>query len=113
MNEIDLKALRKLSQDPSLSQRMLAKELGLSLGKVNYVLSALMEKGYVKMQSFRRSENKLAYMYVLTPSGIRKKMELTYQFLQRKSEEYESLKHEIHELAREIEKFEQISDEET
>jgi MarR family transcriptional regulator, temperature-dependent positive regulator of motility len=76
--------------------------LGVSLGKTNYCLKALMDKGYVKMQNFMSSHNKLAYSYLLTPSGISEKAHLTAQFLKRKVAEYESLKYEIESLKLEV-----------
>lgn len=102
MNEHHLKLLKELSQDHTLSQRELSKKLGISLGKVNYVLNALLDKGLVKSKSFKNSKNKLAYMYILTPRGMAKKMELTYLFLQVKVREYDVLKREIEEMQREI-----------
>jgi len=102
MNEHHLKLLKELSQDHTLSQRELSKKLGISLGKVNYILNALLDKGLVKSKSFKNSKNKLAYMYILTPQGFAKKMELTYSFLRRKINEYDILKREIEEMKREI-----------
>jgi EPS-associated MarR family transcriptional regulator len=88
--------LMKLLQDkPDLSQRALAKELGISFGGLNYCLNALKDKGLVKMQNFSRSNNKLGYVYLLTPTGIAEKAALTSVFLRRKMEEYEALKAEI------------------
>ena len=101
-DEIHLKVLRLLQDSPQLNQREMAEALGVSLGKTNYCLKALMDKGYVKMQNFMSSHNKLAYSYLLTPSGIREKAQLTTQFLKRKVEEYESLKHEIAALELEV-----------
>lgn len=98
-----LKILKELSKDKTLSQRDLSKRLGLSLGKVNYVLNALIDKGLVKVESFKNSKNKLAYMYILTPKGISKKMELTYLFLNRKIHEYDTIRREIEELKKDIE----------
>jgi EPS-associated MarR family transcriptional regulator len=103
MDEHHLKTLKELSKDSALSQRDLAKRLGLSLGSVNYVLNALLDKGLVKAERFKNSKNKLAYMYHLTPDGIKEKVGLTYHFLQRKREEYDSLGMEIEELRRELE----------
>jgi len=98
-----LKILKELSKDKTLSQRDLSKKLGLSLGKVNYLLNALIDKGLVKVESFKNSKKKLAYMYILTPKGIAKKMELTYLFLMRKRHEYNALKIEIEELKKDLE----------
>ena len=90
--------LKKLEDNPALSQRDLSKRLGVSLGKVNYCLNALVEKGYLKINNFRNSENKLAYAYVLTPRGIEARARMTVEFLKYKTQEYERLKAEIEEL---------------
>lgn len=90
--------MRLIGDKPALSQRELASSLGMSLGKANYVLRALIEKGFVKAENYRNSENKLAYFYLLTPSGISAKAELTKQFLARKMREYEALSQEIERL---------------
>ena len=100
------KVLKILEQNPQVSQRELAKELGVSLGKANYCLKALIEKGLVKANNFKNSSNKLAYIYVLTPSGIEAKAKISVQFLQRKMEEYEALGTEIEQLKREQGKHE-------
>jgi len=92
------RVLGLLEQNPDLSQRELAKVLGVSLGGVNYSLRALAERGMVKVQNFKRSEKKLAYAYVLTPRGLAEKTRLTADFLKRKLEEYEALKIEIDSL---------------
>jgi len=89
------RVLSLLEQNPEMSQRDLAKALGVSLGGVNYSLKALMERGMVKAQNFSKSERKLAYAYVLTPQGLAEKTKLTARFLKRKMEEYEALKAEI------------------
>lgn len=93
--------LKMLDENPGLSQRDLAKLLGVSLGKVNYCLNALVEKGSLKINNFRNSENKLAYAYLLTPRGVEEKARITVEFLQKKVREYEKLKAEIEELHRE------------
>jgi EPS-associated MarR family transcriptional regulator len=98
-----LKILKELAKDNTLSQRDLSKKLGLSLGKVNYVLNALRDKGHIKAKSFKNSKRKLAYMYILTPAGIKAKVELSYRFLKRKVDEYNALKIEIEELRKENE----------
>jgi EPS-associated MarR family transcriptional regulator len=95
--------LRLLTEHPEMSQRELALALGLSLGKTNYCLRALIDKGWVKAQNFRNSQHKLAYAYVLTPAGMRAKIRTTTDFLRRKQEEYRQLEREIAELRREIE----------
>ncbi len=96
--ETHFRVLSLLEQNPDMSQRDLAKALGVSLGGVNYSLKALMERGMVKVQNFSRSERKLAYAYVLTPQGLAEKTKLTARFLKRKMEEYEALKSEIDSL---------------
>ncbi len=93
--------LKTLEENPGLSQRDLAKKLGVSLGKVNYCLNALVTKGSVKVNNFRNSGNKLAYAYLLTPRGIEEKARVTVEFLKYKIQEYERLKKEIEELQRE------------
>lgn len=95
--------LKTLESNPSLSQRDLARRLGVSLGKVNFCLNALVEKGCLKVNNFRNSNNKLAYAYVLTPRGIELRARMTVQFLKFKVREYERLKAEIEELKREAE----------
>lgn len=95
--------LKTLEANPSLSQRDLAKCLGISLGKVNFCLNALVEKGCLKVNNFRNSDNKLAYAYLLTPRGIEEKARITLYFLKYKVHEYERLRAEIDELRREAE----------
>lgn len=102
--ENHLKVLRLLEANPHMSQRDLADALGVSLGKTNYCLKALLGKGFVKMQSFNKSQNKLAYAYLLTPDGITEKAGLTVRFLARKVAEYESLTLEIEALKSEMSK---------
>jgi EPS-associated MarR family transcriptional regulator len=93
--------LKTLEENPGLSQRDLAKRLGVSLGKINFCLNALVAKGSVKINNFRNSDNKLAYAYLLTPSGVEQKARMTVEFLQVKVQEYERLRAEIAELKRE------------
>lgn len=93
--------LKLLESRPELSQRQLARELGISLGKVNFCLAALIEKGLLKANNFRNSQNKLAYMYLLTPAGVEEKARVTMQYLKCKMHEYETLQAEIEELRRE------------
>lgn len=95
--------LKTLEENPGLSQRDLAKRLGISLGKVNFCLNALVDKGSLKISNFRNNENKLAYAYLLTPRGIEEKARITVNFLKHKMQEYEMLKREIEELQREAE----------
>ena len=93
----------KLMQDnPGMSQRALAKELGISLGGANYCLKALVEKGWLKMQNFSKSQNKLGYAYLLTHKGMAEKTALTGRFLKRKMQEYEALKAEIEALQKDV-----------
>ena len=87
--------LRKIQNNKKLSQRDLASELGFSLGKLNYCLKALKEKGFIKIKNFQKNPRKLNYIYVLTPKGISEKTRLTYNFMKRKLHEYEELKREI------------------
>tara|TARA_R110002124_G_scaffold282450_1_gene457583 strand:+ start:2403 stop:2777 length:375 start_codon:yes stop_codon:yes gene_type:complete len=87
-----------LERQPDLSQRDLAREVGLSLGAVNYCLKALAAKGEIKIENFRTSENRLKYVYVLTPQGIQKRMSLTQRFLKNKLKEYNALRDEIAQL---------------
>ncbi len=87
--------LKLINERPEMSQRELAAELGLSLGKINYCLKALLSRGLVKVDNFRRSDNKLAYAYLLTPRGIEAKSRVTRQFFRRVEAEYEELKREI------------------
>ena len=96
------RVLSLLEQNPDMSQRDLAKALGVSLGGINYSLKALIERGMVKAQNFKKSESKLAYAYVLTPQGLAEKTKLTTRFLKRKMEEYEALRAEIDSLQYEL-----------
>jgi EPS-associated MarR family transcriptional regulator len=97
-----LAVLRLLEADPSLTQRGLSKALGLSLGKTHYVLKALLAKGWVKAKNFQRNDNKLGYLYVLTPNGVRQRFQLTQSFLERKEHEYEMLRSQIATLREEL-----------
>ena len=89
------RVLRLIEEQPEISQRELARALGVSLGKTHYLLKALLDKGLVKADNFRRSDNKLAYAYLLTPVGIEEKARVTVAFLRRKMQEFEALKTEI------------------
>ena len=102
MEETHFKLLRLIESSPHLTQRQVAREMGISLGKVNYCLNALIEKGLIKARNFRNSKNKLSYAYLLTPRGIEQKAVITLHFLRRKMEEYETLKKEIRDLRREV-----------
>lgn len=103
------RVLTLIEKNPELSQRELAKELGVSLGGVNYALRGLAEKGLVKAQNFSRSDKKLAYTYILTPKGLAEKSLLTARFLKRKMDEYEALKSEIEMLQYSLNKNSQSS----
>jgi EPS-associated MarR family transcriptional regulator len=96
--EMRYKLLKLLGPNPRLSQRELAHELDMSLGKVNYCLRALMDKGWIKVANFKNSRNKVAYMYLLTPRGLEAKARLTTRFMQIKMREYEALKVEIEQI---------------
>ena len=95
--EIYLHILRKIQKKPELSQRELAKELGFSLGKLNYCLKELKKKGHIKIKSFKNNPKKTNYLYILTPKGISEKTKLTINFMKRKMDEYDQLKKEIDE----------------
>ena len=99
--ETQYKVMRLLEANPEMSQRDVARTLGVSVGKVNYCLQALVLKGCIKATNFRNSRNKVAYMYLLTPRGVNEKARLTVEFLQRKVREYEALRDEIREMRRE------------
>ena len=90
--------LKSLEQDANLTQRQLSEELGISLGKVNYCLKSLIQRGFVKINNFKKSNHKLQYSYLLTPKGIEEKTKLTIEFLKVKTEEYEELKKEVEKL---------------
>ena len=94
-NEEHFEILRKISKKPESSQRQLAKELGISLGKLNYCLKELRAKGLIKIENFKKNPNKLNYIYVLTPKGITEKTKLTLNFMKRKMAEYDELKAEL------------------
>ena len=94
-SEEELEILRQIEENPNLTQRQIADHLGLSLGKINDLIKALLEKGVVKVDNFKRSDNKLGYLYLLTPEGVERKRKLTLLFIQRKSEEFDKLKAEL------------------
>lgn len=103
-NDHHFKLLQLIEANPAIQQREMAKAMGVSLGKANYCLQALVQKGLVKMDNFRRSKNKLAYSYMLTPVGVEEKAHLTVSFLKRKIAEYEAIRIEIEALRRDVEK---------
>ena len=94
-NQDELNVMRKIDENRNLTQRDLAEELGFSLGKLNYCLKELKIKGFIKMNNFKMSENKMKYMYILTPGGITAKTKLTINFMKRKMQEYDELKKEL------------------
>ena len=93
--------LKSLDQNSNLTQRQLSKELGISLGKVNYCLQSLIQVGFVKVHNFKNSNDKLQYSYLLTPKGVAEKTKLTIMFLKAKTEEYQALKKEVEKIANE------------
>lgn len=101
-DEYRYKILKLVESKPEISQRELATELGISLGKANFCLKALMEVGLLKATNFRNSKNKLAYMYLLTPHGLEEKTKVTLRFLNNKIKEYEALESEIRRLNNEV-----------
>jgi len=96
-NPDHLEILRKINSKPNFTQRELAKELGFSLGKLNYCINALKNKGLLKIGNFRRSKNKIGYVHILTPKGISTKTKLTISFMKKKMKEYDELKKELEE----------------
>ena len=100
--DVQFQVLRRLHDTPDLSQRTLARELGISVGSINYCFQAMMEKGWVKVQNFSQSQHKMGYVYLLTPAGIAQKSRLTAEFLRRKLLEYETLREDIAQLRAEL-----------
>ena len=94
-NQDHFNVLRKINRRPKSTQRELAEELGFSLGKLNYCLKSLKEKGFIKIKNFKKNPNKINYIYVLTPKGISEKTKLTINFMKRKMNEYDELKNEL------------------
>ncbi|MDB2554182.1 MarR family EPS-associated transcriptional regulator [Porticoccaceae bacterium] len=101
-NENTLQALKLLEKNPELTQRELAAELGLSLGKTHYMVKALIDIGWIKLDNFQRSNNKWGYAYLLTPMGLAEKAAMTVRFLARKQEEYRQLERQIAVLSVEV-----------
>lgn len=97
-----LRILQMITRNPGITQREMARELGVSLGQTNYLLRALLDKGLVKANNFRNSPNKLKYLYLLTPAGIEAKRQITRDYLRRKEAEYIALQAEIADLQREV-----------
>lgn len=94
--------MKLIEANPEVSQRQLAREMGISLGKANYCLNGLIEKGLVKVKNFRNSRNKLAYAYLLTPKGVREKARVTARYLERRLAEFEQIRREIEQLQAEL-----------
>ena len=101
-SDIEYKILKIIEDDPNMTQRQIAKLVGVSLGKTNYIVHSLIDKGWLKINNFRRSDNKLGYLYLLTPQGLINKSVLAESFLRHKSEEYNRLKKEIEILKKEL-----------
>lgn len=101
-DEITYKLLKIIENDPHLSQREIAKKMDVSLGKVNYCLKALADKGFIKIRNFYKNRKKSAYIYYLTPQGFEEKAQVTYRFLQGKIKEFEEIKEEIRSLKNEV-----------
>ena len=101
-SKIDYELLRQISTQKNTSQRDLARHMGVSVGKINYCLRAVIDRGWVKANNFRRADNKWAYVYLLTPSGVSAKVRLAHAFLERKEREFEALQREIEELRNEV-----------
>lgn len=97
-----LQVLREIKIDPEMTQRDLSTKLGVSLGKINFILKALIQRGLIKVDNFKKSNNKTAYLYYLTPKGAEEKARITYRFLRIKMKEYEDLEHEIRRLKQEV-----------
>ena len=101
-DEITHKLFTLIEQHPDLSQRELAKEMGISLGKTNYCIKGLIDKGWLKARNFKNSNNKIAYAYLLTPTGLSEKAKITTRYLKHKVHEYETLKIEIEKLRQQV-----------
>jgi EPS-associated MarR family transcriptional regulator len=101
-HEIHLKVLREIEGNPEITQRELAQHLGVSLGKVNYCLKALIDRGWVKANNFKNSNKKVAYAYLLTPNGLEEKAKITVRFLKQRMRDFELIKKEIAELEAEV-----------
>ena len=100
--ELEYRALKILEQQPDLTQRQLSEALGVSLGKTNYLLKSLIDVGWVKLDNFQKSDNKLGYAYLLTPMGVAEKAAIALRFLNRKTQEYDDLQIEIAQLQKEV-----------
>jgi EPS-associated MarR family transcriptional regulator len=99
---IRLQLMQLLAENPRLSQREMSRKMGVALGSINYCLSGLVEKGFIKLESFKGATNHLRYAYILTPSGIEEKMRMTVHFLKRRLKEYEEIRTQIQDLSRDV-----------
>ena len=97
-NEDHLELLRSVHNNPAASQRDLAKKLNISLGKLNYLIKSLSKRGLIKIQNFSKSQNKINYIYILTSEGLKKKIEMTFKFMEVKMKEYDELKKEVNDV---------------
>ena len=101
-DELQHKLFKAITEHPQTNQRELSQHLGISLGKANYCIKGLIEKGWIKAQNFKNNKNKLSYVYLLTPSGIEQKASVTIRYLKRKMQEYDELKAAVEELKKEV-----------
>jgi EPS-associated MarR family transcriptional regulator len=108
--ELKLRVMRFIEENPTATQREIAQELNVSLGGVNYCLKALVDRGLVKLNNFAKSERKMGYAYILTPEGVSEKAKITVRFLKRKMAEYELLQREIEQLKSEVGEVKSIRD---
>jgi EPS-associated MarR family transcriptional regulator len=104
-DELEYRLLKWLQNNPNITQRQLASELGVSLGKINFLLKSLSQVGWIKLENFKRSDNKMGYAYLLTPAGLLEMTQITRSFLERKEVEYQQLENEIKQLRAEVKKF--------
>jgi EPS-associated MarR family transcriptional regulator len=104
-DELEYRVLKWLQNNPNITQRKLASELGVSLGKVNFLLKSLTQVGWVKLENFKRSDNKMGYAYLLTPAGLSEMARIARSYLERKEVEYQQLENEIQQLRSEVKKF--------
>ena len=104
-DELEYRVLKWLQNNPNVTQRQLASELGVSLGKINFLLKSLSQVGWIKLENFKRSDNKMGYAYLLTPAGLLEMTQITRSFLERKEVEYQKLENEIKQLRAEVKKF--------
>ena len=105
-----LKLFREINDSPEMTQRELSSRMGISLGKVNFLIKALIDKGHIKVNNFKNSNNKKAYLYYITPKGFEEKARITYYFLKRKMKEYEEIELEIKKLTHEMADLAQSSE---